>query len=332
MRIAMTHRRRPPTRLALPASLFRMAAAPPVAALVAALLAAVILPACLLPTSALAQVSSQDPRWAAIRRVFGQEGKAEEGYFRIELPRTDLHVRIGDVTLEPPFELTTYFGFAPVGQNDVLVMGEVIMLQEEVNGALVEARRQGIDVAALHNHLIGENPRIMYLHVMAQGPADAVATKLRAVASKTHVPLRPAPKPQGPPPDWSALDAILGTHAEAEGRTVSYIFPRREPHSVHGIPLRSTDMLETASEVVFQQLQGGRMACGGELFLRPEEVQPVIDALEAAGLHVTALHNHMLDEQPTMYWMHWYGTGDGTTMARGVAAAIAKTYSERRSS
>jgi hypothetical protein len=322
------HRRHPPTRLTL----------------AAALLATTNIPATLLPNAALAQVnpparaqppaqaSPQDPRWAAIRRVFGQEGKAEEGYFRIELPRSDLHVRIGDVTLEPHFELTTYFGFAPVGQNDVLAMGEVIMLQEEVNGALVEARRQGVDVAALHNHLLGENPRIMYMHVMTQGPAEAVATRLRSLASKTHVPLRPAEESQRATPDWSAIDAILGPHAEKEGMTASYIFRRREPHAVHGVPVRSTDMLETASEVVFQQLPGGRMACGGELFLRPEEVQPVIDALEAAGLHVTALHNHMLDEQPTMYWMHWFGTGEGTTMARGVAAAISKTNSERRSS
>lgn len=342
--------------------------APPIAANVLPALAAVLtllfgiaLSMAVPPTEALAQVTSrpgaqppasagpQDPRWAAIRRVFGQDGKAAEGYFRIELPRSDLHVRIGDVTLETPFELTTYFGFAPVGEHDVLAMGEVIMVQEEVNGALLEARSQGVDVTALHNHLIGETPRIIYLHVMTQGPAEAVATRLHSVASKTRVPLQPAQgtaaarrsegaqvpaggqRSHGAPPDWSAIDAILGPHAEAEGMTASYIFPRREPHSVHGVPVRSTDMIETASEVVFQQLPGGRMACGGELYLRPEEVQPVIDALEAAGLHVTALHNHMLDEQPHMYWLHWFGTGEGTTMARGVAAAISKTNSERRS-
>lgn len=83
-----------------------------------------------------------------------------------------------------------------------------------------------------------------------------------------------------------------------------------------------TGMLETASEVVFQELGGGRVACGGELYLLPGEVQPVMDALEGAGLHVTALHNHMVDEQPTMYWMHWYATGQGTTFARAVSTAL----------
>jgi hypothetical protein len=275
-------------------------------------------------------VGRQDPRWAAIRQVFGQEGKAEEGYFRVEFPRTDLRVRIGDVTLEPEFELTSYFGFAPVGETEVLAMGEVIMVQEEVNAALVEARRQGVDVTALHNHLIGESPRIIYLHVMTEGPADAVATKLRALIAKTGVPLQPAEEPERPPADWAAIDAILGPHTEAEGKTAEYIFPRHENHTVHGVPVRSSDMLETASEVVFQQLGTGRLASGGELYLRPEEVQPVIDALEGAGLHVTALHNHMLEEEPTMYWMHWYGTGEGTVLARGVAAALARMNSARK--
>jgi hypothetical protein len=209
-------------------------------------------------------------------------------------------------------------------------MGEVILLQEEVTRALIEASRQGVDVTALHNHLIGETPRIMYMHLMTEGPADSVATRLRSVIATTGAPLQQAAEPETAKPDWSAIDAILGPHTEASGKTAEYIFPRREAHAVHGVPVKSTDMLETASEVVFQELADGRMACGGELYLRPGEVQAVMDALEGAGLHVTALHNHMLDEEPKMFWMHWYGTGESTTLARGVAAALAKMNSARR--
>jgi hypothetical protein len=173
----------------------------------------------------------------------------------------------------------------------------------------------------------------MYMHLMAEGPADSVATRLRSVIATTGAPLRRAAEPEAAPgarPDWSAIDAILGPHSEASGSTAEYIFPRREAHAVHGVPVKSTDMLETASEVVFQQLGDDRLASGGELYLRPEEVQPVIDALEGAGLHVTALHNHMLEEEPTMDWMHWYGTGEGTVLARGVAAALARMNSARK--
>jgi hypothetical protein len=288
----------------------------------------------LAPARAAAQAASArggDARWAQVQRIFGQKGEAEEGYFRVQFPRTDLKVRIGAVTLEPEFELTSYFGFAPVGRTNVLAMGEVVMRQDEVNAAVREARRQGVSVTALHNHLLDETPRIMFLHVMAEGPAASVARKLRSVLSTTGAPLKPAKEAPVKAPDWSAIDAVLGKHEEAEGRTAEYEFPRRESHSVHGVPVKSSGLLETGSEVVFQQIGGGRVACGGEFYLLPREVEAVADALEAAGLHVTALHNHMLDESPTMYWMHWYGTGNGPALARGVANALSHMNSARRS-
>jgi hypothetical protein len=271
-----------------------------------------------------------DQRWTAIRRVFGQEGEAEGGYFRVNLPRTDLRVRIGDDTLAAGFELTSYVGFMPAGRRDVVAMGEVIVRDDEVPAALAELHAQGVRVSAVHNHLIGEIPRIMYVHVLAEGAPETVANKLRAVFAKTATPLT---KSQEEPStvDWSAIDAVLGKHAEAEGRVAEYVFPRKERLTVHGMGVESTGMLETASEVVLQQLGGGRMACGGELFVLPGEVDPVVRALDEHGLHVTAVHNHMVDETPRMYWIHWYGTGDGPTLARGVAAALAHMNSARKS-
>ncbi len=277
------------------------------------------------------QADSADPRWAAIRRVFAQEGDARDGYFRVDFPRTDFRVRIGGTTLDPEFDLTSYFGFAPAAGDSVMGMGEVILRQEEVTRALAEASRRGVGVMALHNHLLGEEPRIVYMHVMAEGPADSVAARLRSVIATTATPLRREGGEERAAADWSAIDSVLGPHAEAGGRTAEYVFPRREAHSIHGMAVKSTGILETASEVVFQQLGGGRVASTGELYVRPEEVQPVIRALETAGLHVTALHNHMLDERPTMYWIHWYGTGDGSTLARGVSAALSHMNSARRS-
>jgi hypothetical protein len=304
------------------------------AGMAALVVVAACMPVALTPAPAAAQArtaGARDARWAQIRRIFGQNGEEADGYFRVQFPRTDLKVRIGAVTLEPEFELTSYFGFAPVGRTDVLAMGEVVMRQDEVNAALREARRQGVSVTALHNHLLDEAPRILYLHVMAEGPAAIVAAKLRSVLSTTGAPLKPAEEKEAARvPDWSAIDAVLGKHEEAEGTTVEYEFPRRESHSVHGVPVKSSGLLETGSEVVFQQLGNGRVACGGELYLLPREVEPVMDALERAGLHVTALHNHMLDEAPTMYWMHWFGTGNGPALARGVANALSHMNGARR--
>ncbi|HEX5387902.1 MAG TPA: DUF1259 domain-containing protein [Gemmatimonadales bacterium] len=291
-----------------------------------------VAPITLVPPAAHAQGSAQDlagardPRWAPIRKVFGQ-GEAEGPYFRVNLPRSDLHVSIGGDALDPDFEFTSYIGFMPAGRG-VLAMGESILLEDEVPAVLAEARRQHVDVTAVHNHLQRERPRIIYVHVMAEGAPDDVAKRLRALFAKSATPLKPL-KPEPSRADWSAIDAVLGTHSEAEGSVAEYVFPRREQLTVRGRPVESSGALETASEVVFQQLGGGRVANTGELYLLPSEVESVVRALSEHGLDVTALHNHMLDDGPAHYWVHWYATGNGPTLARGVEAALAQMNSAR---
>ena len=279
--------------------------------------------------TAAERAAAQDPRWAAIRAVFHQ-GETEDGYFRINLPRSDLHVTIAGDALEPDFEFRSYIGFVPTGRSDVLAMGEIVLLQSEVPAVLAEAFRQGIQVTAVHNHLMNETPRIMYLHVMAEGAAQKVAAALHATFAKSSTPLSP-PKDEPSRANWSAIDAVLGPHAEASGVVAEYGFARHEPLHVHGVSVKSSGLLETASEVVFQKLAGNRVANTGELYLLASEVAPVTRALEEHGLHVTALHTHMLDDGPPHYWVHWYATGDGATLARGVAAALTHTNGARKS-
>lgn len=279
--------------------------------------------------------SQENPRWAAIRQVFGQ-GKAEGSYFRVDLPRTDLRVRIGADTLEAGLELTSYVGFMPAGPaaTDVMAMGEVVVREDEVPAALSEARKQGVSVTALHNHLVSESPHVMYMHVMAEGSSKAVATKMHAVFAATATPLGPQREQEGQAPnaDWSVIDGILGKHSEAEGRTAEYEFPRHERLTVHGKSVESVGTLETASEVVFQRLGPGRVATAGELYLLTSEVEPVLRALDEHGLHPTALHNHMLDDGPPHYWVHWYATGDDVSVAKGVSAALALMNGARKAS
>ena len=280
-------------------------------------------------TTAGAQAKKeQSGRWAPIQRVFGQ-GEAEGKYFRVNLPRRDLHVRIGDDALDPGFEFTSYVGFAPTGAASVMAMGEVILAEGEVPAVLAAARAQGVRVTAVHNHLIGETPRIVYVHVMVAGAPAAVATRLRALFAASATPLAPAPE-EPVSADWASIDAVLGTHSEAHGRVAEYVFPRRERITVHGTSLESSGTLETASEVVFQQLGGGRVANTGELYLLPDEVDAVVRALGEHGLGVTAIHTHMLDDGPPRFWVHWYAAGDGPTLARGVAAALSHMKSAQK--
>jgi len=284
----------------------------------------------------------QPSPWDPVRRVFNQRGETEGQYFRVSFPRTDLFVSIAGDELSPHFEFTSYMGFMPetsdraVGgarrAGRVMAMGEIVLRDDEVPNAVAEAYHQGMEITALHNHLIGESPRIVYMHIMGQGEAGALARRIRTVLAATRTPLTLAREPADERRDWSAVDQILGRHAETHGPVAEYVFPRQDPIAVHGMSVRSTGLLETASEVVFQQLGRGRLSCTGEMFVLPREVHGVIGALGGHGFRVTAIHNHTLDEMPRMYWVHWYGTGgDGATMARGVAAAIAQTNSARRS-
>jgi hypothetical protein len=225
----------------------------------------------------------------------------------------------------------------PTGTSatDVMAMGEVVVREDEVPSAFAEARKQGVSVTALHNHLVSESPHMMYMHVMAEGSAKAVATKMHAVFAATATPLEPHHEADGQSTtaaDWSVIDGILGKHSESEGRTAEYEFPRHERLTVHGKSVESVGTLETASEVVFQRLGPGRVATAGELYLLPSEVEPVLRALDEHGLRVTALHNHMLDDGPPHYWVHWYTTGDDASLAKGVSAVLALMNSARKAS
>jgi hypothetical protein len=185
------------------------------ASMVTALASSVLVPNAV--AQAKAARPANDPRWAAIRRVFGQNGETHEGYFRVNFPRTDLRVTIGNDQLAPGFELTSYLGFVPVGAREVLAVGEVIVRDDEVAAVLAEAGRQGIRTPALHNHLLGEQPRIMFLHISARGNAEAVANQLKSVFAKTATPMTHHDE-EAASVSWSAIDAILGPHADAEGR------------------------------------------------------------------------------------------------------------------
>jgi hypothetical protein len=234
---------------------------------------------------------STDVRWDAVRRVLALRGTYDDGYFRVEFPRTDLHVRIGADELEPELEFVSHFSFAPAPGGGVMAMGEVVMRQDEAPAVLAEAQRQGVNVAAVHNHLLGEEPRIVYMHMTAEGRADSVAARFRAILARTASPPHPDEAPEPPAAGWSAVDAVLGPHESAEGKVAEYVFPRKEAHAVHGMAVRSAGVMETATEAAFQDLGGGRVASTGEMYVTPAEVAGVLRALDTHGLRLTALQS-----------------------------------------
>lgn len=265
-------------------------------------------------------------RWTAVDHVLGRPGAAlGGGVHKYGWPRTDLHVTLDGVTIEPALALGSWAAFEAAGEpGRFLVMGDLVLQGSEVNPVLRALQAGGIDVTAVHNHLIGEAPRLLYVHYAGRGDAMALARALRDALGKTATPLAPASAPPAASPAEAKVlahvEAILGRKGSTTGRVLHVGVPRADPIEDGGVEVPPT--MGTASGLGFQVV-GDRVATAGDLVLAPDEVNPVIAALEAHGLEVEALHTHMLRETPRTFFLHFWGVGSADRVAGGLRAALA---------
>jgi hypothetical protein len=260
-----------------------------------------------------------------IRSTLGSEGSVEDGVLRITFPRTDVKVTLAGVELEPEALAQSWFGFWPLDGGRTMLMGDVAVLLPEIQPAMEEIHRQGLEITALHNHLLGTEPMLMFMHIRGMGTGAELARKVRAVLARTSTPLAREAGEERPTRDWSEVRRILGAQGEVEGRVIEFVFPRTERLTMHGQRMPSTEALETASEFALQDLGDGRALAVGEYILREEEVNPVVRVLKEHGFTVTALHNHMLGEEPRLLFVHFWKIGAPTELARGARAALERT-------
>lgn len=265
------------------------------------------------------------PDWSQVEGILGRKGDEDKGVLRVSFERSDLKVTKNGVPISAELVFDCWYGFWPQSDGSVMLMGDTCVREDELPAVEAEMHRQGLNMTALHNHLIGETPKVMFLHLSGRGTAAELARKVKAVLARTGTPMKADAARVGQKHiDWSAISAILGEPAEAEGDIIEYGFERRERLSMHGEALPSTDALETAPEVKFQMLKDGRAITYGEMILTAKEVAPVFHALVENGIEIDAVHNHMVDEEPRLFFMHWWGVGQPATLARGVKAAIAE--------
>lgn len=263
--------------------------------------------------------------WKAVETVLGRKGEEDQGVFRVSFERSDLKVTKGGVPVSADLVFDCWYGFWPMKDGTVMLMGDTCVREDELSGVESEMHRQGLDVTALHNHLIGETPKVMFVHLSGHGTPVDLARKVKAVLARTATPTGPKrDEAEKEKPDWSAITAVLGKPAEAEGDIVEYGFRRRERLTMHGETMPSTDALETAPEVKFQMLKDGRAVTYGEMILTATEVAPVFHVLTENGIEVEALHNHMTGEEPRLFFMHWWAVGKPESLARAVKAAISR--------
>ena len=282
-------------------------------------------------TCGIAQAEAQGagPSWTAVENVLGRKGAAQAGdVMRFSFPRRDLRVTVDGVPIRPALALGSWAAFKRVGGGHTLVMGDLVLLEGEVNAVISELQKGGVEQSALHNHVLMESPRTMYLHVHGHGDETVIATAIRAALGRTATPMDTTPSP--PPAldlDTAAIARTLGHSGRVNGGVYQVGVARAETIKEGSTEVPASMGLATA--INFQSTGGGKAAITGDFVMTAGEVNKVIRALRDNGIGITALHSHLLGESPTLYFMHFWANDDAMKLARGLRAALDQTNSRR---
>jgi hypothetical protein len=260
--------------------------------------------------------------WKSVDQALGRAGIVQPGdVHRYSFPRSDLAVSLDGVRIEPALALGSWLAFRDTGDHGE-VMGDLVLTQQEVNPVLSRLLEGGLTITALHNHLLRSTPATMYMHVHGMGDAVKLATSLRQALAASHTPATapPAATPAAVPLDTKALDAALRGHGKVAGGTYQFSFPRAEQITEEGVPVPASLGLATA--INFQPTGSGRAVATGDFVLIGSEVTPVLRELRRHGIEITALHNHLVGEQPRLFFMHFWGNGNAAALGQGLRAAL----------
>jgi len=275
-------------------------------------------------STSLARAQAID--WQKVDDAFGRKPAVVAGdVHRYGFPRSDLNVALDGVTIKPALALGGWVAFKPM-QGGAMVMGDLVLLETEINPVMTKLIENGIDITAVHNHLLQANPATFYLHVGGMGDPVKMANAIRTALAESKTPLS-APAATTPPPielDTAQLDQIIGVKGQANGGVYQFGVPRRDPVTEERNQLMPPGPLGMATGIGFQPTGGGKAAITGDFVLTADEVNPVIKALRANGIEVTALHSHMLDEQPRLFFMHFWANDDAIKLAHGLRSALDK--------
>jgi biotin operon repressor len=203
-------------------------------------------------------------------------------------------------------------------------MGDLVLTESEIGPVMAKLRAAGFEITAIHNHLLNETPHVMYMHYMGHGTAQKIAQALRDALAESKTPFTSAPPAQEAPPApfVKTIEGVLGTQGRWAGGVLAFGLPRKEPIMDHGMTLNGAQGV--AEAINFQEAGEGKVATTGDFVLIEQEVNSVISALEEHGIQVTALHNHMLDEQPRLLFMHFWAVGTPERVSTGIKAALSK--------
>ncbi|HEV2194673.1 MAG TPA: DUF1259 domain-containing protein [Candidatus Acidoferrum sp.] len=268
-------------------------------------------------------VRSQGLNTSAIDQALGRSGQKAGEVYRVGFPRTDLHVTVHGVSVKAGLALGSWAAFSGTDEN-ASVMGDLVLLDSEVNPVMEKLRSAGFEITAVHNHLLGETPHVMYMHYMGHGGAAQIAASLKAALAVSKTPLEkpaaPAPEPATPPEWVKTVNDTIGRQGTFRGGVLAFGLARSEPITEAGMTLASPQGV--AESINFQEAGAGKVATTGDFVLTADEVNPVISALEEHHISITALHSHLLTEQPRLFFMHFWAADNTASVAAGIKAAL----------
>ena len=273
--------------------------------------------------------------WKPVEDALGRKGTPNPGgVLKFSFPRSDLRVVLSGVVLKPALALGTWVAFKRIGDH-VMVMGDLVLLDTEVASVMGSLQQNGVEQTALHNHLLRESPRVMYMHIRAIGNAVRIAKAVRTALEFTQTPLAPAPTapavataaPAALDLDTAGIAKVMGVRGKVNGGVYQLTFPRLEKIRQEKMDIPPAMGISTA--INFQSTGAGKAVVTGDFVLLGREVNPVIWALGENGIEVTAIHGHMIGEEPRLFFMHFWANDDVGKLARGLKAALDRTRARR---
>ncbi len=267
-----------------------------------------------------------------IEELTGAKGTLDpkEGAFKVSAPRGDLDVRVAGVRMTPPMGLTSWASFKQVGQNTV-VMGDMVLLEDQVNPVMSAALDNGLEVTALHNHFLWDTPRVLFMHIGGMGSDEALAAAVGKVFSKIketsgskgevpHAEVDPASTSLDP----AKIEAILGRKGALKDGVYKVVIGWMT--RMHGGVMGNTMGVNTWAAFAGSDDQA---VVDGDFAMLESELQSVLKALRGAGINVVAIHQHMTGESPRIMFLHYWGVGSTQSLAKGLRAALDKTAAGR---
>lgn len=269
---------------------------------------------------------STPPEYDAVMSTLGKKGDYKDGVLKVNIPRNDLSVRINERPAPTPFGFGGWVAFTKASDKSEVVMGDLVLTEDEVNPVMSALLDNGLEVTALHNHFFWEQPRIFYMHVHGRGAAADVAKRLRPAIDIIDKSARQASPPANaaPPPtpslDTAALAKTIGHAGEQTGPVYKITIGRPDINMRdHGAAINARMGLNTWA--AFTGTDGDAIVAGDVAMLEPE-LNPVLKALRSNGIDIVAIHHHMTDVKPTVIFLHYFGSGPADKLARGVRAAV----------